>query len=54
MYDMDNQIILFYAQFLQLATGTERDQPCPTTLPEAGSIILVAMEQQILAMAASS
>ena len=38
MYDMDNQIILLCVRFLQLATGTERDQPCPTTLPGAGSI----------------
>ena len=53
MYDMDNQ---FYVRFLQLVTGTERDQAhsCPTTLPAAGSIILVAMEQPILAMVASS
>ena len=50
---MDNQ---FYVRFLQLATGKERDQgrSSPTTLPAAGSIILVAMEQPILAMAASS
>ena len=53
---MDNQIILLCVWFLQLFTGKERDQACssPTTLPAAGSIILVAMEQPILAMAASS
>ena len=53
---MDNQIILLCVRFLQLFTGKERDQThsSPTTLPVAGSIILVAMEQPILAMSASS